>query len=339
MRQVTISIPKIAAITVSAVALAAGGILLSDAVGIMSDTIGHHHLSTLWEQSGNLFSAACILILLGYSTALIAVLHSSQKTARLRKEAAALDRKNQAAEALNRQTQQLEHHQRLHILGVLTSSIAHEFNNLLTPIMGYSMMALEKIPPEDEELYDEILEIYNASRKAKTIISRLSDLSRKNSSNTFREVSPDDLVRKILDIAAPAKPPKTEIRVSLNCWEQRMEANEIQLGQLLLNLVLNSFDAIGQQQGLLEISTSFDEHNICLRVKDSGCGIPEELLPKIFEPFFTTKEAGKGTGLGLAIVAQVVEDHHGQITADSHPGEGTTFTVSIPRTRDSVDIP
>ena len=74
---------------------------------------------------------------------------------------------------------ELAHHQRLETIGTLTSSISHEFNNLLTPIMGYSLLTLENLPDEENELYDYVLEIYNASQKAKTIISRLSDLSRK----------------------------------------------------------------------------------------------------------------------------------------------------------------
>ena len=102
-------------------------------------------------------------------------------------------------------------------IGTLTSSIAHEFNNLLTPIMGYSLLALEKLPPEEESLYDDILEIYNASRKAKHIISRLSDLSRKNTSSTFRIACPDELVHKTLDVTNPARPKKVEAVLDLNC--------------------------------------------------------------------------------------------------------------------------
>ena len=82
-------------------------------------------------------------------------------------------------EALNRKNQELAHHDRLQTIGTLTSSIAHEFNNLLTPIMGYSILVLEQLPSDAEELYDNVLEIYNSSRKAKEIIARLSDLSRK----------------------------------------------------------------------------------------------------------------------------------------------------------------
>ena len=270
------------------------------------------------------------MTVLGIAILVILILHQARSAGRLEKEAEALRRKNKAAEALNRQIRDLAHHQRLQTIGTLTSSIAHEFNNLLTPIMGYSLMALEKLPPEDA-LYDDILEIYNSSRQAKTIISRLNDLSRKQSDTSFRLVSPDAVVKKTLDVALPAKPKRVEIKLNLNCWDQRLIANEIQLSQLLLNLILNGFHAMGEGPGTLTVDTSFDESHICIRVEDTGCGIPEELRDKIFEPFFTTKDAGKGTGLGLAIAAQVVEDHRGEITVDSRVGEGTTICVRLPR--------
>lgn len=271
------------------------------------------------------------MVAAGVGILVILFLHMIRRTARIRKEADALRAKNEAMEALNQQIRQLAHHQRLETIGTLTSSIAHEFNNLLTPIMGYSLMALEKLPPEEEELYDNILEVYNASRKAKTIISRLSDLSRKNTDTTFRLVSPDEIIRKTLDVAEPAKPKLVEVIRNLNCWDQRIRANEIQLNQLLLNLILNGFQAMGEEQGILTVETSFDETHIHIRISDTGCGIPEDIKPRIFEPFFTTKEAGRGTGLGLAIVAQMVADHNGRISLDSREGAGTVFLVSLPR--------
>lgn len=270
------------------------------------------------------------LVTVGLGAALIFFLHMIRRTARIQREAELLKRKNEQIKALNQQTQQLAHHQRLELIGTLTSSIAHEFNNLLTPIMGYSLMALEKLPPEEEELYDNLLEVYNASKEAKTIISRLNDLSRKQSDNSFHMVSLDEIVSRAIQVAAPAKPKTVEVQQKLNCWGQRIRANEIQLSQLLLNLILNSFHAM-DQGGLLILETSFDEKWTYIRVSDTGCGIPEEHKPRIFEPFFTTKESGKGTGLGLAIAAQTVEDHKGRITVDSTEGEGTTFTVMLPR--------
>ena len=147
----------------------------------------------------------------------------------------------------------------------------------------------------------------------------------------LRPISIDDLVKKTLDVAAPAKPEQAQIKLDLNCWDQRFIGNEIQINQLLLNLVLNGFHAIGEENGTLTIHTSFDESSIHIRVEDTGCGIPEEIKNKIFEPFFTTKEAGKGTGLGLAIAAQVLEDHHGTIDVNSTPGQGTIMTISLPK--------
>lgn len=319
-------------------------------LGIVWGVRSFSHLDTLvanHENHGQLLrsvrSTTLYIMLLGSMVAagigilVILFLHQIRRTARIQKEVDALRLKNETIEAINQNTRRLAHHQRLETIGTLTASIAHEFNNLLTPIMGYSLMALEKLPPEEEELYDDILEIYNASRKAKDIISRLNDLSRKNTGTAFRQVSPDDLIRKTLDVAKPAKPPKVEIKLDLNCWDQRIRANEIQISQLLLNLILNGFHAMEEGSGVLTASTSFDEDSICIRITDTGCGIPEEIRKRIFEPFFTTKETGRGTGLGLAIVAQVVEDHQGSIRVESREGEGTSFTVRLPRYAQTVE--
>ncbi len=252
-----------------------------------------------------------------------------RKTIAMEKETEALRKKNEAIAKVIRQTRELAHHQRLETIGMLTSSIAHEFNNLLTPIMGYSLMTLEKLQP-DQELYDDILEIYESSNKAKEIISRLNDLSRKNTDTSFRQMSPDTLIRKTVSIAKPAKPEDVQIKLDLNCDDQWINANEIQFTQLLLNLVLNAFHAM-EDGGTLSARTSFDEEHIHISISDTGCGMTAEVQKKIFEPFFTTKETGRGTGLGLAIVAQAVEDHRGRILVSSKVGEGTTFHIRLPR--------
>lgn len=253
------------------------------------------------------------------------------RSSRLRREADDLRARNEAMEELNRRTRELAHHQRLETLGTLTSSIAHEFNNLLTPIMGYSLMALEKLPAEEEELYDNILEVYNASCTAKKLITRLSDLSRKNTDSTFRPASMDELIQKTLVVAEPARKDNVEIRLDLNCQDQRIRVNEIQISQLILNLILNAFQAMEEKGGVLTIKSSFDDRNVYLRVKDTGCGISEENRRRIFDPFFTTKESGRGTGLGLAIADQVVQAHRGSIRVESREGQWTVFTVCLPR--------
>lgn len=287
------------------------------------------HLMLLLQNAPIRLTAAGLLVALGISSIIIAQLLNINSTSQIQQEVEDLRQKNEAAEELTRKLEQLAHHQRLETLGTLTSSIAHEFNNLLTPIMGYSMMALEQLPPEDA-LFDDILEIYNASQKAKTIISRMSDLARKNTATAFRPVSPDQLVKKILAIVTPSCPPNVELVLNLGCGEQQFTANEIQITQLLLNLILNGFQAMEETGGTLTVETAFLEDHLHIRIRDTGCGIPEALREQIFNPFFTTKEAGKGTGLGLAIVAQVVEDHRGEITVESAPGEGSCFSIRLP---------
>lgn len=121
-----------------------------------------------------------VAVLFGISLLLMLVLYYRRRDVQGAKELEVLKEKNHAMEELNRKTQEITHHQRLEMIGTLTSGIAHEFNNLLTPIMGYSMLALEQLPPDMEEIYDNVLEIYHSSCKAKEITAQLSQYSRKN---------------------------------------------------------------------------------------------------------------------------------------------------------------
>ena len=241
-----------------------------------------------------------------------------------------LIRRNEETQKLLEKTTELAHHQRLETIGTLTASIAHEFNNLLTPIMGYSILTLEELPQGYDDLTDNVAEIYEASRKAKDIISRLNALSRKNAESSFTRLSLGDIAEKALQTAAPAQPSKVSTRFvneAENCF---VSGNETQLSQLMLNLILNAYHAMEAHGGLLTLTLSTSDEQAVVQVQDEGVGIPGEALPHIFDPFFTTKESGRGTGLGLAIVQQVTENHHGQISVDSIPGKGSTFTLQLP---------
>ena len=275
----------------------------------------------------------CILILLAM------LLYMARGNQRALKELEILREKNAAMEELNEQTQKFAHHQRLEIMGVLASGISHEFNNLLTPIMGYSMLVLEKLPQDDEEIYDDVLEIYNTSLKAKNVIARLSDIFRKNASTVFKDIVVDHLAEKVSDVARPSQPHHVTIDAQLNCGDLQIYGNETQLSQLLLNLILNSFDAMeARENGVLTVKTEYRHGRICLSVGDNGCGIPENVRPHVFDPFYTTKDARRGTGLGLAIVWQVVEDHNAKIDVKSREGEGTIITVEFPMTKKGKDL-
>ena len=271
------------------------------------------------------------LVLAGLVIALLIFLRGRREIMEVDKELEDLKEKNQQMEELNRKTQELAHHQRLETIGTLTSSIAHEFNNLLTPIMGYSLMTLEKLPPEEEGVYDDVLEIYNASVKAKDIISRLSELSRKNTEMKFETINPDDLVNKVLHVTSPALPKNVDIFRNLHCSDKYIEGNETQISQLILNLIINAFQALGEKDGgEVTVTTERVGSDIMFEVADNGPGIPDEIKEKIFDPFFTTKESGAGTGLGLAIALQAAEDHKGRMEVESEEGKGTSFKVYIP---------
>lgn len=236
-------------------------------------------------------------------------------------------RKKQAAlEEITRKTQELAHHQRLQVMGTLTSSVAHEFNNLLTPIMGYSLIAMERLPTQEGELYDDLLEIYQASSRAKEIIMRLSVLSRKSTAPTLRPIDPNELVRKALKAVHPAG---VEVEIALECRDAWICGDETQLLQLFINLILNACHAMADG-GRLTLSTRAAGGMVSILVADTGQGISQELLPRIFEPFFSTKEGGKGTGLGLAIARQVAEAHDGTLTVESRMGTGSVFAVNLP---------
>ena len=273
--------------------------------------------------SGALVVLGVLLLLL---LAVLLVNRGRQRDRELEK----LRRRSEETQKLLDKTTELAHHQRLETIGTLTASIAHEFNNLLTPIMGYSILTLEGLPQGCDDLADNVAEIYEASRKAKDIISRLNALSRKNVESSFTRLSLSSVAEKALQVAAPAQPAKVSTQLVHEGESCFVSGNETQLSQLLLNLILNAYHAMEETGGTLTLTIRKDADQAIAQVQDEGVGIPEDALPHIFDPFFTTKESGRGTGLGLAIVQQVAAAHHGQISVESQPGQGSVFTLYLP---------
>jgi len=271
-----------------------------------------------------------VLILCGICLLLILLLHFRRRDIQIARELDLLQQKNIAMEELHRKTSEMEHHQRLEMIGTLTSGIAHEFNNLLTPIMSYSMLTLEQLSSQQDELYDNVLEIYNSSRKAKEITSQLSQYSRKNVSENKLYLQPRLLLERALHVAMPACPKEVHVETHFCDSNAKLYGNETQLSQLFLNLMINAFHSMAETGGSLTISTVESGGQIHISFKDTGCGIPADILLHIFEPFFTTKEGGKGSGLGLAIAQQIAEDHQGHISVYSEKSKGSTFTVTLP---------
>lgn len=245
-------------------------------------------------------------------------------------ELRALKKKNEDIEEINQKMQALAHHQRLETIGTMTASIAHDFNNLLTPIMGYSIMTMEMLPADATDLQDNLMEIYDASIKAKDIVTRLADLTKKGNEANFKEIDVDEVIQSALRVTQPAKPKEVEVKANFNAEGEKIKADRTQISQLVMNIVLNAYDAMREEGGTLLVSTRISGEEVVIRFKDNGCGMDTETVARIFDPFYTTKESGKGTGLGLAIVAQIVETHNGKIYVDSEPGKGTEFRIYIP---------
>ena len=233
---------------------------------------------------------------------------------------------------------QLLESQRLATIGTIAAVIAHEFNNLLTPIVSYSQFALksaEGTSPDMEIIRKALSKSAQAADKAGKICQSMLGLARGQS--VFENVLVQRLVDETLLIMA-RDPKKDGIALRVQIQPDLMVYGDpVQLEQVLLNLLINARHAMAGKGGSLTIKANRIEGSdeVKLQVIDTGPGIPEKLLPKIFEPFFTTKGTArrgeaKGTGLGLSICKQIIEHHKGTIEATSEVGKGTTFTVVLP---------
>jgi signal transduction histidine kinase len=235
--------------------------------------------------------------------------------------------------------EQLTESQRLATIGTIAAVIAHEFNNLLTPIVSYSQFALQSAESEkpDLELIKKALsKAFQSSSKAGKICSSMLSLARGES--TFGDVSVQHLIDEVLLVLA-RDPQKDGIALRVQVQpELYVHGDPVQLEQVLLNLMINARQAMLGKGGSLTVKAGMVEGSVeelKIQVIDTGPGIPEKLLPKIFQPFFTTKGTArkgeaKGTGLGLAICQEIIQHHKGRIEVESVVGKGTTFSILLP---------
>jgi len=189
------------------------------------------------------------------------------------------------------------------------------------------MLMLENLPPEDTENYNSALEIYRASLRARELTERLSTFSRKQGTRRAHRTQVEMLVQNALTIAAPVQPKNVEVHHTVSC-PNPLWCEETQMAQVLLNLIINGFQAMTPEGGTLTLSAEEADGWATFRVADTGCGIAPQELKKIFDPFYTSK--GAGTGLGLPIVRQIVEEYGGTVDVESSNGTGTCFTVTLP---------
>lgn len=250
-------------------------------------------------------------------------------------ELQAVREKADLMEEINRQQQSLAHTERLQQLGVMTSGMVHEFNNMLTPIMSQSLLLLEQIADqENSPQFENALDIYEASENARDILLRISSMSKKDVDMGFKSVELSALLKKTMNLASMAKNPHISQQLKLSEEMLFISGNEQLLTQAFLNLMINACQAMGDE-GTLFVAAEKEPRSgsglgyVRVEVCDTGPGIPDEKLSSIYDPFYTTK-GERGTGLGLAICQKIIETHKGTITAANRPGGGAVFTVRIP---------
>jgi len=249
--------------------------------------------------------------------------------------------------AQRRIEQQLIRTDKLASLGTLVAGIAHEINNPLGIIAGYSEALLDRAADKSltgiqgfEDFPEYLKTIHSEIFRCKGILKSLLDFARP-SGGTFREIDINELIKEVLLLLKHRTSKlKHTIELNLNREVPKIYADAGSLRQLVMNLLLNAI-YFTPEGGSIFIKTELDDalpeaagvacpDRIRLSVRDTGAGIPGDLIDRIFDPFFTTKPVGEGTGLGLTICHKIVEEHGGAINAESEPGKGAAFIITLP---------
>jgi signal transduction histidine kinase/CheY-like chemotaxis protein len=276
---------------------------------------------------------------------LAALIKMKKNKEELEKETKYLKMLNETSEQLRKKEAELYHSHKLKMIGTLAGGIAHDINNLLTPILGYSELLMMQIP-ETEDYYEEAEEIYKASQKGKELIEQILLFSRKdNGIVKIEPVNINEVTGETIKLLKAVIPKNITIKENFKEQCGYVNANFTQLHQVIFNLGTNAYQAIKDSKGTIEINLknisgseakslintlAKDFMYVELEIKDTGIGMDEETKSRIFDPFFTTKEIGGGTGLGLFVAQSIIDKYGGVIKVESKEGVGSSFKIYLP---------
>jgi len=239
--------------------------------------------------------------------------------------------------------------QKMETIGTLAGGIAHDFNNILTPILGYTDMALEELPAESNLRFD-LEQINNAAHRGKDLVQQVLTFSREvDFENKPIQLQP--IVTEALNLIKASFPPGVEINQQYDQKIGTVLADPTHIHQIMMNLCTNANHAMMKTGGILNVkldAVKIDQKTadkipnlkkgeyIRLTISDTGHGMDLKTKERIFEPFFTRKEVGSGSGLGLSVVHGIINNYGGAIVVDSTPGKGTTFMIYLPKFGDDA---
>ena len=233
--------------------------------------------------------------------------------------------------------------QKMEALGTLSGGIAHDINNILSPIIGFTQLAVLEF--ENKERQNNYLnEVLTAANRAKDLVSQILTFCRKSETDK-KPQKVQTVLKEVIKLISVSLPKNVELQsiIDENC--EPILCDPVQIYQIVINLCTNAYQAMKENGGILkvclvrkgssEIKSDSSEVNplnnyICLIVSDTGCGMSNTVFKRIFEPYFTTKPKEEGTGLGLSVVSGIVKEHGAEIYVRTYPKEGTYFKISFP---------
>jgi signal transduction histidine kinase len=246
--------------------------------------------------------------------------------------------------------QQLRHRQRLETVGTLAGGIAHELNNIMVPILLYAESAMDDLE-EGHPVRKDLQRVMRAASRARGIVQQVLTFSRQMGSLDLHPVDVAVVIRESLDLVRASFLPTVDLHVDIDDHCPPVLGNGALLGQVVVNLCSNAYQALPEGQGRIAVSLrraliDADRPGVDRRLKsgeyavftveDTGAGMSEQTRQRIFEPFFTTRKVGDGTGLGLSVVHGIVSNMEGEIVVTTEPGHGTSFVVYIPAIESQV---
>ncbi len=247
-----------------------------------------------------------------------------------------IDVRKKAEISYNLERQKAIQSAKLASLGELAASMAHEINNPLGIISGYTEL-MQKAAGENEKLSSQLAVVLKSCTRISHIVGNLKKFSREDSENQRAELVLGNIVREAMFLVRPRiKRELVQVEFEEN-FTDTIICNEIEIEQVILNLINNSIDALkGAPDKWVKLSIAEGEKTLDLRVVDSGAGVPLELQNQIFSPFYTSKKPGEGTGLGLSIIQGILSDHGSSIEYEQG-AQNTTFLVKFPKVKRGYD--